>query len=171
MTAKHSSLTEALVCAIPAVTLFVYLGMSEPPAVLLLFLGAVATHEWGHLVAFRLLGADAPLFSLSGVGARLSPLHPLLPREELWVAIAGPFANILFALFSLRFGRGDFFLLLAVIHLLFGICNLLPFGLTDGERILKLFLSRFIPRHARAVSRAISFLFLTLFFYFSLFLR
>lgn len=171
MTAARSFSTDALIRALPAVTLFIYLVMTEPPAALLLFFGAVATHEWGHLVAFRLIGVKAPPLSLAGVGARLSPTVPLLPKEEFRVAISGPLANLLFAFLALRFGRGDFFLLFAVIHLLFGVCNLLPFGLTDGERVLNILISFVFPRHAKAVSCAISTLFLALFFYFSLFLR
>ena len=162
--------SEALFRALPALVLLAYLVMTEPPAVLLLFLGALATHEWGHLVAFRLVGAQDPAFSIAGVGARLSPSLPLLPKDELWVALAGPLSNILFALLALRFGRGDFFLLLAAVHLLFGVCNLLPFGLTDGERVMRLLLARSFPRFSERLTRVIGAIFLAFLFYFSLFL-
>ncbi len=156
--------------AIPAFTLLLYLTVSEPPAVWLLFLSAIAFHEWGHLFLFATLGIPAPAFGLSGLGARLSPTLPLLPREEAAVALAGPLFNILFALLALRFGKGGFFLLSAAVHLLFGLGNLLPFGGCDGERLLRLFLRRFFPARAEAILRFFAVLFLALFFYLSLFL-
>lgn len=161
----------SLVSAIPALTLLLYLVLSEPPAVLLLFFGAVAAHEWGHLLAFHAIGVKHPVFTLTGVGARLSPRFPLLPWQEAVVALSGPLCNLLFAFFALRMGRGDFFLLLAALHLLFGLCNLLPFGMTDGERLLSLLLFRLVPKHAPRILRMGEVLFLSVFFYFSLFLH
>lgn len=156
--------------ALPAITLLSYLLLSEPPALSLLFFGALAFHEWGHLIAFRLVGAKRPALRLAGVGMRMSAMLPLLPSEEAAVALAGPVFNILFALFALRFGRGDFFLFAAAVHLLFGIGNLLPFGGSDGERLLRLLLFRLVPRFADPLLFLFSILFLSLFFYLSLFL-
>lgn len=155
--------------ALPALTLLSYLLLSEPPALLLLFFGALAFHEWGHLIAFRLVGAKRPTLRLTGVGMRMSAALPLLPNEEAVVALAGPIFNILFALFALRFGRGEFFLLAAAIHLLFGVGNLLPFGGCDGERLLRLLLLRLCPRFADTLLSFFGILFLSLFFYLSLF--
>lgn len=163
--------TAAKLCeALPALTLLTYLLISEPPAVLLLFFGALALHEWGHIMAFRLVRREDPHFRLTGVGARLSPSLPLLPGEEAVTALAGPLVNLLFALLALRFGEGGFFLLFAVTHLLFAIGNLLPFGLSDGERLLRLLLPRLFPRCADLLLFLISAFFWALFFYFSLFL-
>ena len=156
--------------ALPAVTLLAYLFLSEAPAVWLLFFSALAFHEWGHLCAFRLLRAEVPALRLVGVGARLSVRLPLLPWEEAVVALAGPFFNLLFALLALRFGRGGFFLLAAAVHLLFALGNLLPFGASDGERLLRLLLRRLLPRFAEEALRFLSLLCLAIFFYFCLFL-
>ena len=155
---------------LPAATLLFYLVLSEPPSVLLLFFSALAVHEWGHLLAFYLLGAGVPAFRLTGVGSRLLPTRPLLPFEEAFTVLAGPLVNLIFALFALRFGRGDFFLLFAAVHLMFALGNLLPFGGCDGERLLRLSLFRLAPRRAERILSAIS-LFATAFFLvFSLFL-
>lgn len=156
--------------ALPAFTLLVYLFLSEAPAVWLLFFGALALHEWGHIVAFRLVRRETPILCLSGVGTRLSSPLPLLPWEEAVTALAGPLVNILFALLALRFGQGGFFLLFAVTHLIFAVGNLLPFGASDGERLLSLLLYRLFPRRASLLISLISTLSLALFFYFSLFL-
>lgn len=156
--------------SLPAITLLLYLFLSEAPAVWLLFFGALALHEWGHIVAFRLVRRETPDLRLMGVGTRLSSPLPLLPWEEAVTALAGPLVNILFALLALRFGQGGFFLLFAVTHLLFAIGNLLPFGASDGERLLSLLLYRLFPHRASFLLSLISTLFLALFFYFSLFL-
>lgn len=156
--------------AVPALTLLLYLLISEPPAVWLLFFSALATHELGHLTAFRFVREGAPRFCFEGVGTRLTPSLPLLPAEEAAVAVAGPLFNVAFALFALRFGKGGFFLLFAVVHLLFGLSNLLPFGACDGERLLRLLLPRLCPRCADAVTALLGSASLALLFYFSLFI-
>lgn len=164
------SASDTAISAIPALTLIAYLCLSEPPAVLLLFVSALAFHEWGHLCGFLLLGIGRPALRVEGVGMRLSPARPLLPREAFLIALAGPLCNILFACLALRVGKGPFFLLFASLHLLFGLGNLLPFGGCDGERCLSIFLHRFFPRHAEALLAFSSFFFLSLFFFLCLFL-
>ena len=161
---------DRLTAALPATILIAYLFLSEPFSVILLFLSALAFHEWGHLTAFLLLGVGTPHLVPDGVGVRMIPSRPLLPREEFIIALSGPLCNILFALAALRLGEGDFFLLFAVIHLLFGLGNLLPFGGCDGERCLFLFFYAFLPRHAHTVIAALSRIFLSFFFFLSLFL-
>ena len=158
------------VAALPALSLLLYLFLSESPAMLLLFFGALVFHEWGHLCAFLLLGHPVPALSLTGAGMRLSSPLPLLPREELWIALAGPLFNLLAALAALRFGAGTFALSFAAVHFLFALGNLFPFGGSDGERLLSLFLSRFFPRAAARALRFFRALFLSFFFFCSLFL-
>ena len=159
----------SLVQAIPALSLLLYLLLSEPPAIWLLFFSALIFHEWGHLCAFFLLGICAPTFRLRGVGARLCADRPLLAREEALVALAGPLFNILLAVFSLCF-LGDFGFLCAAVHLLFAIGNLLPFGGCDGERLLRLFLLRTLGERGERITNVFRVFFLSLFFYLSLFL-
>lgn len=166
MTRLLSFLTHVL----PALLLLVYLLMTEPPSVLLLFASALAAHEWGHLCAFSLLGIGASRLRFEGAGLRLFPDVPLLPHEEGAVALAGPLSNLLFALLGLRFGRGPFFLLFSAVHLLFAFGNLLPFGGCDGERLLSLLLSRFPPKIREGVLSSVSLFSLSFLFFLSLFL-
>ena len=156
--------------AVPAHTLLAYLFLSEAPAVLLLFFGALVWHEWGHLCAFLFLGHPVPALSLTGAGMRLSSPLPLLPREELWIALAGPLFNLFAAIFALRFGGGGFAFSFAAVHLLFALGNLLPFGKSDGERLLSLFLFRLFPHRARALLDFFRAFFLAILFFCSLFL-
>jgi Zn-dependent protease len=156
--------------ALPAVTLLLYLVLSEPLSVLLLFFSALAVHEWGHLLAFYLLGVGVPAFRLTGVGSRLLPTRPLLPLEEVLTVLAGPLVNLLFSLLALRFGRGDFFFLFAAVHLMFALGNLLPFGGCDGERLLRILLLRVAPVRGARLLKAISLLVTAFFLIFFLFL-
>lgn len=146
---------EGFVSALPALLLLTYLILTEPPAVLLLFAAALAVHEWGHLCAFFLLGHPSPSIRMEGAGLRLCGELPLLPREEAAVALAGPLFNLLFALLGLRIGNGSFFLLFSAVHLLFAVGNLLPFGASDGERLLRLLL-RPLPTRVREIFLSLS---------------
>ena len=159
-----------ITASLPALLLLFYLLLSEPFSILLLFLGALIFHEWGHMVALRLLGTGRPALTPDGVGIRLIPARPLLAHEELIVALAGPLCNILFALFAIRLGNDPFFLLLATVHLLFGLGNLLPFGGCDGERCLFLLAAKLAPRRAEVITAVFSELCLCFFFFFALFL-
>lgn len=161
---------EAVASAFPALLLLTYLFLTEPPAVLLLFAAALAIHEWGHLCAFSLLGHPSPSLRVDGAGLRLSTELPLLPREEAIVAVAGPLFNLVFALLGLRLGKSSFFLLFSAVHLLFALGNLLPFGASDGERLLRLSLF-FLPSRIReAILTLLSLCSLAFLFFFSLFL-
>ena len=164
--ASLSRITDAL----PATLLLSYLLLSEPPATLLLFASALVFHEWGHVTAFLLLGIGRPTLMPEGVGVRLLPARPLLPREDFIVTAAGPLCNILFALAAIRLGSGPFCLLLATVHLIFGIGNLLPFGGCDGERCLSLLLGGIFPRKFQKITATVSEFFLSFFFLVSLFL-
>ena len=155
--------------ALPAISLLLYLILSEPPAVWLLFFSALIFHEWGHLSAFYFLGISPPRFRLLGVGARLCADRPLLAREEALVCAAGPLFNLLFATLSLCF-LGAFGMLSAAVHLLFAIGNLLPFGGCDGERLLRIGLLRLFGDVGERVTGVFCVFFLALFFYLSLFL-
>ena len=156
--------------ALPAILLLSYLLLSEPPAILLLFFSALVFHEWGHILAFLLLGAGSPSLIPDGVGVRLLPERPLLPREEFAIAFAGPLCNVLFALAAIRWGNSSFFLLFATVHLIFGIGNLLPFGGCDGERCLALILGGLFPQNSEKITAIVSEFFLCFFFLLSLFL-
>ncbi|MBO5653500.1 MAG: hypothetical protein J6S44_04740, partial [Clostridia bacterium] len=115
-----------LASALPALGLVLSLFLSEPPAVLLLSLGAILFHETGHLFFFVLCGLPLPSLAASGAGMRLLPHQPLTPLSEGLIALGGPLFNLISAFFLLSFG-GSFGALAGGIHLLYGLFNLIPF--------------------------------------------
>lgn len=104
------------------------------------------------------------------MGFRMTPARPLLPHEELVTVLAGPLVNLAVALTVLRTAEGAFFFLLAAVHLLFGVGNLLPLGGSDGERLLGLLLSRIFPSRAERALALLTRAVAALFFFTLLFL-
>lgn len=108
------------------------------------FLWAIAgcaVHEWGHWAAIRLLGGDVKELRITVAGAemRLSGRVPLPPGRLLLAALAGPGANLLFALVSVRLARHGLgrLYLFAGLNLGLACFNLLPAGRLDGGRALR----------------------------------
>lgn len=153
--------------------------------VLALF-ACVVFHEFGHALAAQKYGIqtkDIVLYPIGGV-ARLEKL-PEEPKQELWVAIAGPLVNIgiflilslilnftgfdmsnLDQLESIKIGPNTIVLYLASANLILALFNLIPAFPMDGGRILRAFLAIRMPR-ARATKIAGSIgQFLAIFFIF-----
>lgn len=130
--------------------------------VLALF-ACVVMHEFGHALAAQRYGIqtkDIVLYPIGGV-ARLEKL-PEDPKQELWVAFAGPLVNIvLFIILStilsftgyniesleeLKIRPNTFLLYIASANLILALFNLLPAFPMDGGRVLRAFLSIKLPR-------------------------
>ncbi|HLU50451.1 MAG TPA: site-2 protease family protein, partial [Planctomycetota bacterium] len=131
-------------------------------ALLVLFVLCIFLHEVGHAIAARRLGLVVERITLNGfVAVAHVEGRRLLPRNELLIALAGPFVNIvlgaLFAAFLLlprsTIAVVDFFGLLVIFNFGFAIINLVPGFLPgfplDGGRALRAALS-FRRTHARA---------------------
>jgi len=112
-------------------------------AALLLF-SSVVIHELSHsLVAQRYgVGIESiTLFVFGGV-ARMKE-EPRRPREEFWIAIAGPLSSFvlsfIFLVLALNTAGGAkaLFLYLAQINLILGVFNLIPGFPMDGGRVLR----------------------------------
>jgi Zn-dependent protease len=134
-------------------------------AVLVLF-SFVVMHEYGHALMARRFGIrtrEITLYPVGGV-AMLEGM-PRRPREQLWVALAGPLVN--FALAALfgglaiwggvpvrsPFGDGSLWGVLCVINLVMGGFNLLPALPMDGGRVLRALLAmRMEPVRATAIA-------------------
>jgi Zn-dependent protease len=123
----------------------------------------VVLHEFGHALAAQKYGIqtkDIVLYPIGGI-ARLEKI-PEDPKQELWVAIAGPLVNIgLFIILStilsitgfdlenleeIKINPNTIILYLASANLILALFNLLPAFPMDGGRVLRAFLAIRLPR-------------------------
>ncbi|WP_143960587.1 site-2 protease family protein [Litoribacter populi] len=148
----------------------------------------VLLHEFGHALTAKKYGIqtrDIILFPIGGL-ARLEKL-PEDPKQELWVALAGPLVNVVIFLIlsvaisvvgfdltqmeEMRLNGQTIWLYLATANLFLALFNMVPAFPMDGGRVLRALLSIKIPR-VRATEiaggigqvLAIGFVFLGLFY-------
>lgn len=122
---------------------------------------SVVLHELGHVGVARRYGirtSEIVLYPIGGV-ARLE--RSPRPKEELWIALAGPAVNILIALalsaFLLPFGLRNIFMSvtdpndanllarIAVGNVILAVFNLAPAFPMDGGRVLRALMARWVP--------------------------
>jgi len=122
-------------------------------AFILALFGSVVLHEYGHALTARRYGVktrDITLYPIGGV-ASLERI-PEEPRQELWVALAGPLVNVVISavlfvgllftgnlepITSLSVTGGSFVQRLMVTNLALVGFNLLPAFPMDGGRVLR----------------------------------
>lgn len=123
---------------------------------LLLVLAAAALHEMGHLLALRLCGAPVRGMRISALGAVMDVGWERLGYgQELLAVLAGPLANLLWALLLLLPARETPWLYAAIgAHLVLGAFNLLPIRPLDGGQALELLASwRLDPERGERIAR------------------
>lgn len=131
----------------------------------------VVLHEFGHALTARRFGVrtrDIILLPIGGV-SRMESI-PEDPRQEFWIAIAGPAVTLviavtLFVINTLLSGLssvtnvalvgGNFLTNLMWVNVILLVFNLIPAFPMDGGRVLRSFLSR-VTEYARATRIAAS---------------
>jgi len=122
----------------------------------------VALHEYGHALMARHYGIETLEITLLPIGgvARLERL-PEDPKQELWIALAGPATNFVLAgglailhwlvagstagLLPINLFNGSLLSTLFGVNIIMGVFNLLPALPMDGGRVQRALLSLRMP--------------------------
>jgi stage IV sporulation protein FB len=127
------------------------IGILFPAALVILFavdntgipawcLAASAMHEAGHFIAMFFFGCRPSLISIGGFGVRVeqSPKETVSYNKSMIISLAGPAVNLIsFVVLFITSGMT----LVAAIHLLLAVFNLLPIEYLDGGQFLYFFLA------------------------------
>lgn len=115
---------------------------------------ACLIHEIGHFLLIKAFGGRVESIRLTAVGAEMTLNSGISFSygKEIIVSVAGPIANLFFALIFLQY-EGYLF---AGICLCLGILNLTPIYPLDGGRILTCIMMQVYPRYADIVVKGVS---------------
>lgn len=117
---------------------------------------AALLHECGHVVMMLCCGVRVRGVKLRLFDVLIEADEPPTVRADVWITLAGPAANFLFALSLCPFS-----LTLGLPHLALGAFNLLPVMSLDGGHLLDILLSRrFSPRVCGRILKLTTFIFI-----------
>ncbi len=125
-------------------------------------------HETGHLIMMCAVEnyPQCVRFELTGINIIRSSNLKISIKNELFIALGGPFANgIIFFAFCLAscFYESEIILTIAGINLILMVFNLLPVKRLDGGMALYFFLSeKFSAERVSKITNTISFIFIVL---------
>ncbi len=127
---------------------------------------SVLAHELGHALTARTFGVltrEIILLPIGGVAMLENP--PDVPRQELWIAVAGPLTSLALALVTAAAWLGSGLVLsarvgvlaeLAAVNAVLGVFNLIPAFPMDGGRVLRALLAlRMGPMRATRIAARI----------------
>ena len=158
-----------------SIIVWIWLIVMNGLVVAMSYLMAILIHEFGHFFTAKKLGYKVSKFSLSPYGVELSYFNQDINcRDELFIALAGPFANLLSVVFVVSlwwlFPTIYFFSESFVsISFVIAIFNLLPAYPLDGGRIFIDIASNFVTKK-RAIKISYFFNFILASSFFVLFL-
>lgn len=127
---------------------------------LLAIFGCVLLHELGHALVARRYGIETRDITLYPIGGVAMLDGRPRPRQELWIALAGPAVNVVIAAILMAvsfaqgngmpqfqaFGQGGSILsALFIANASLAIFNLLPAFPMDGGRVLRSLLAMYLP--------------------------
>jgi Zn-dependent protease len=128
---------------------------------------AVITHEYGHVVAYRVCGHSDARFRLIPLmgGVAISNRLPATQGNAFFIALMGPAIclapmSLAFALSTYAFDAaplvGAFLFAYGMVLASFNFFNLLPFWPLDGGRMVQILAQTYIPWATRQVSIAMT---------------
>jgi Zn-dependent protease len=128
---------------------------------------AVVTHEYGHVVAYRVCGHSDARFRLIPLmgGVAISNRLPATQGNAFFIALMGPAIclapmSLSFALANYAFDlaplTGAFLFAYGMVLASFNFFNLLPFWPLDGGRMVQILCQTYIPWATRQVSIAMT---------------
>jgi Zn-dependent protease len=135
---------------------FGLLGAATAATLISMLFGSVLLHEMGHAAMAKRFGIGTRAITLHILGGLASiEREPDTPREEIYIALAGPAVNLVLFAISLPLmyfqlpGASD----MALINAIMGIFNLFPAYPMDGGRVFKALLQM---RYGAAKAKKIS---------------
>ncbi len=153
--------TGRLAVSLPFLCVTVLLPMVTGQRWLMLFALAAVLHEGGHLLALHLMGGRVERLCLRLSGGEIRYRDDLTYRQDAWLALAGPGANLLCTLACAGLARlcprAELYRLIGC-NLTLALFNLLPALPLDGGRVLLALLESRFPLWGETITKSISLL-------------